>query len=195
MHYKQLTDHLFVGVAAFNIGASTLHYALKLPVEDGHGSTVTSSYNVLQGEALEDLRRMWQGVRYLIIDEISMVSAQQLQYIDMRLKEITGQQRLPFGGLSVITVGDFYQLPPVTKSKKTPFIFYRQPGLWRSLFKSQYDCSNYTCMQLHVTHDFTSCMTLPSACCFTFLGALASATNDALVPPRNHMHGVSGVPV
>ena len=168
MHYKPLTYHLFVGVAAFNIGPSTLHYALKLPIEDGRGSIVRCSYNVLQGEALEDLRRLWQGVRYLIMDEISMVSAQQLQYIDMRLKEITGQQRLPFGGLSVITVEDFYQLPPVTKSRKTPFIFERQSGLWRSLFKSQYDCNNHTCMQLHVTHDLTTCMSIPSACCFTY---------------------------
>ena len=66
------------GAAAFNIGDSTLHYALKLPVMDGHGSTVRSSYNESQGEALEDLCQLWQGVRYLIIDDISMVSAQQL---------------------------------------------------------------------------------------------------------------------
>ena len=70
-----------------------------------------------------------------------MVSAQQVKYTDMRPKEITGQQRVPFGALSVITVADLHQLPPVTTSSNTPFIFERQHGLWRSHFKSEYDCS------------------------------------------------------
>lgn len=134
---------MFAGVAA--IGASTLRYALKLPVEDGHGSIARSSYKVVQGEALQDLRQLWLGVHYLIIHEISMVSAQQLQYNDMRPKEITGQQRVPFGAFSVITVAVCHQLPPVTTSRNTPFFVERQHGLWRSQFKSEYDCSFCAC--------------------------------------------------
>ena len=72
--------------------------------------------------------------------------------------------------MSVITVGDFCQLPPFTKSRNTPFIFERQYGLWRSLFKSQDDCSDHTCMQLHVTHDFASCISIPVCLVFHILG-------------------------
>lgn len=41
----------------------------------------------------------------------------------------------PFGGLSIICVGDFYQLPPV----KAPYIFAGQqaPHLWRDNFKGE----------------------------------------------------------
>ena len=88
---------------------------------------------------------MWRGVRYLIIDEVSMVSAQQMSYIDIRLREVFGQARTPFGGVSVITVGDFYQLPPVTKGRVTDYVFKR--ALWRDHFKSKCGVSN-SCMLL-----------------------------------------------
>lgn len=86
-----------------------MHAALKLPVENGHDhAAATSKYKQLKGEALEELRHTWRGVRYLIIDEISMVSNTLMSYVDTRLQEITGNRGLAFGGLSVITVGDFY---------------------------------------------------------------------------------------
>ena len=60
--------------------------------------------------------------RWLIIDDISMVSAKFLAEIDMRLrsaaqaigahkKDAAAQDR-PFGGLNLILAGDFWQLPP-----------------------------------------------------------------------------------
>ena len=45
-----------------------------------------------------------------------MVSKPLFAYVDVRLKQIKGSQR-PFGGMSVITVLDFYQLPPVRQAK------------------------------------------------------------------------------
>ena len=59
-----------------------------------------------------------QGVCYLIIDEVSMVGAQQMSYIDRHIQEVFGQPGVPFGGVSVITVGEFYHLSPVTKGKR-----------------------------------------------------------------------------
>ena len=104
-------------MAAFNTGGFTLHSALQLPVEDGHShESATSKYKALGGEALQDARQAWRNVQYLIIDEISMVSSTMRMYASKRLKEITGKHEA-FGGLNVITVGDFYQLPPV----KAPF--------------------------------------------------------------------------
>ena len=124
-----------VGVAAFNIGGATLHSALKLPVENGHGGDrATSKYKQLRGEALQDLQHAWRDVRYLIIDEISMVSKTQLQNASKRLQEVTGKRGVPFGGLSVITVGDFYQLPPV----KAHFVFHNPHGLWCQNFQSKF---------------------------------------------------------
>jgi len=72
------------------------------------------------------------NIKHLIIDEISMVRADMLDYID-RLLKYCKKNDLPFGGIQVIIVGDFFQLPPVAKpfelgqlnanNYKTPFAF------------------------------------------------------------------------
>ena len=63
-----------------------------------------------------------------------MVSNQTLMHASRGLMEIKGRKGVPFGGLSVIIVGDFYQLPPV----KAPFLFQSPSSVWRQeLFKSK----------------------------------------------------------
>eukprot|EP00884_Botryococcus_braunii_P013944 jgi/Botrbrau1/22550/Bobra.114_2s0073.1 len=117
------------GVAAFNISGVTLHQALKLPVQDGHGAADRgTAYRELEGERLEDLRASWRNVKYLIIDEISMVGHFNFDFVHRRLCEIFGV-RLPFGGISVLAVGDFFQLPPV----KSGWIFFSR--LWKDHFR------------------------------------------------------------
>jgi len=59
------------------------------------------------------------GLRYLIVDEVSMVSTATLQHVHMRMLEGTGKQE-PFGGVSMIFVGDFFQLPPGVYSPLLP---------------------------------------------------------------------------
>ena len=74
-------------------------------------------------------------LRALIIDEISIVSNLQLLYIHLRLVEIFGcSENVSFAGITVIAVGDFYQLPPV--QQRTVYAEYRQNlvHLW-NLFK------------------------------------------------------------
>ena len=64
-------------------------------------------------------------VHTIIIDEISMVSYKTLGFIHQRLTEIKGTNDTEeyFGGLNIIAVGDFYQLPPVRGS----FVFGHVP--------------------------------------------------------------------
>ena len=74
-------------------------------------------------------------VHTIIIDEISMVSYKTLGFIHQRLTEIKGSDDTEeyFGGVNIIAVGDFYQLPPVRGS----FVFGHVPAsthLWRDLF-------------------------------------------------------------
>lgn len=94
-------------------------------------------YKKLHDSQLAELRRLWLGTRYLVIDEISFVSYTNLAHIHRRLVEITGVQQ-EFGGLSIIAVGDLYQLPPV----KAEMVFQTPrgplasgPHLWRTQFK------------------------------------------------------------
>ena len=124
------------GVAAFNIQGATLHRAFRLPVEHNEAT----EYKKLSCERLQELRRELKDVHVIIIDEVSMVSYQLFSFVHRRLMEIKGVEddSIFFGGVSVIAVGDFYQLPPVRDS----FLFQNGkdyvPGtthLWRDLFQ------------------------------------------------------------
>ena len=54
-----------------------------------------------------------EKIALLIIDEVSCVTAAMLSHIDQRLKQIMGCFDRPFGDLSVLVMGDMFQLPPV----------------------------------------------------------------------------------
>lgn len=82
------------GTAAFNVFGMTLHTAFLLPVMKGF-----SKYKSLSQDKLNTVRAKLQCVQIIIIDEISMVSADMLLFLHRRLQEITGRN-LIFGGLS-----------------------------------------------------------------------------------------------
>lgn len=96
------------GVASNQINGQTLHSLLRLPINNQYKplSETPTTLNALQ--------RRFNGVHYLIIDEKSMLGLKALAWTDARLREIFPQRRDEvFGGLSVILIGDFFQLPPV----------------------------------------------------------------------------------
>lgn len=97
------------GVAARLIGGSTLHTALKLPVQkDGR----ITQMPMLTGNFLRLMRLQWKDIQLLFIDEISMVPYEMLCMIDCRLKQLKNSEEM-FGGLNVLLFGDLMQLPPV----------------------------------------------------------------------------------
>jgi hypothetical protein len=66
-------------------------------------------------------RNEWQDVQIVVIDKVSFMSDIILKTLDRKLKEI-GNQSLPFGGFTIIFVGDFRQLEPVG-AKDTKLLF------------------------------------------------------------------------
>ncbi|KAK2724650.1 hypothetical protein QYM36_001219 [Artemia franciscana] len=95
------------GKAACNIGGSTLHYALTLPVSQG-----MKNFKDLTADKLNQLRVKLTKLKLLITDEVSMVGANMFKMINRRLKQIMGTQQ-DFGGVSILFFGDLYQLRPV----------------------------------------------------------------------------------
>ncbi|CAG8641197.1 7999_t:CDS:2 [Cetraspora pellucida] len=94
------------GVTAFNIHGTTIHSALSIPIS---GTNID-----IKGESLKQLQKKLNGVKYIIIDEKSMIGCCMLALIDMRLcQAFPEKQNQPFGGRSIILVSDFGQLPPV----------------------------------------------------------------------------------
>ena len=97
----------FFGVAAFNVKGQTLHSLLQLPIRGKR------AYE-LNGDALQRLQAAFENIAYLLIDEFSVIGQSMLGWISKRLKQATGKTQLPFGGISVILIGDIAQLPPVS---------------------------------------------------------------------------------
>lgn len=100
----------FTGVAAFNIEGHTLHFAFSLPVNQSK----RDDYIRLSGDQLSSMRAKLGNLSLLIIDEISMVGADHLYTVHRRLSEMITSDE-PFGGISVLAVGDLSQLPPVAQ--------------------------------------------------------------------------------
>nr|XP_022298213.1 uncharacterized protein LOC111107339 [Crassostrea virginica] len=100
----------FTGTAAFNIGGNTLHHLFSLP------KFMPLPYEPLREQSLSEMRVQLGDLQVLIIDEISMVYKRLLYYVHERLVQIKKCKK-PFGGITVIAVGDFYQLPPVKQRK------------------------------------------------------------------------------
>ena len=94
------------GKAAFNIRGNTLHSAFKIPANRGF------NYCTLDRDRLNTIRSQLQRMQVVFIDEISMVGSGMFNFLDLRLQQIMGTKE-PFGGLSIITVGDLFQLKPV----------------------------------------------------------------------------------
>ena len=98
------------GVAAHNIGGVTIHSLLHLPINGGRQGELP----VPSPQVMRVMQTARNGVKYLIIDERSCVGHRMLYQIDARLRQvIPGGQNHPFGGLSVLMLGDDAQLPPV----------------------------------------------------------------------------------
>jgi ATP-dependent exoDNAse (exonuclease V) alpha subunit len=92
------------GVAALNVGGQTIHSLLRLP------TGVIADHELDQPT---ELKKMLAAIDTLVIDEISMVSADLMDAIDRSLRQARGRKHDPFGGVQIIMFGDPYQLPPV----------------------------------------------------------------------------------
>jgi len=114
------------GVAALEIGGNTIHSFL------GMGPDLSSTDVKLLRDKIKEVLKKPTNTKYdksylhnlllktthLIIDEISMLPAQAWTNLDLYLRAVRGKPNTPFGGMIVIAVGDFFQLPPVPDDQK-----------------------------------------------------------------------------
>ena len=121
------------GIAAINAGGSTLHSFFKLPFYPLLPDDPNFS---LKGGKLHSFlkytsahRKLIKEVELVIIDEISMVRADIIDFIDKILRVYSQNMREPFGGKQILLVGDVYQLEPVLKNDEREIInrFYPTP--------------------------------------------------------------------
>ena len=97
------------GVAALQVKGVTIHSFFRLPPR-----IIFPEEDI---KTVKD-RRIYEGIRLLIIDEISMVRADIIDAIDLFLRANGPQHGKPFGGVQVMFVGDLFQLPPVINTSE-----------------------------------------------------------------------------
>jgi len=97
------------GVAALAIGGQTIHSLLRLPL----GIIGDRELGFIPKESLAVLANL----DALVIDEVSMVSADVVDAIDRRLRQAKRRRNSPFGGIQMIMFGDPYQLSPVVSGQ------------------------------------------------------------------------------
>lgn len=91
-------------IAATNVEGSTLHSFFSIPIK------ITNPEDIPKTK--EHIMPVLTSLELLIIDEISMVNAAQIDMINNILQHVR-KNKLPFGGISVLFVGDLFQLPPI----------------------------------------------------------------------------------
>ena len=105
---RKKESHQFIvvaptGSAAALLGGSTYHYMFGI---NDFASIKSASLQ------LAEVKQRLQGVDYIFMDEVSMLSCKDIYRISKRLAKVMNNTEEPFGGLNIIFSGDFGQLPP-----------------------------------------------------------------------------------
>ncbi len=119
------------GIAAINVEGSTLHSFFKLPfyplIPDDPKFSPRRIRDFLKYR--KSHIKLLEQVELIIIDEISMVRADIIDFIDRVLRVYCRNMREPFGGKQMLFVGDVFQLEPVVKSDERDILsrYYPNP--------------------------------------------------------------------
>ena len=114
------------GVAAINVGGSTLHSFFGIGLGTGSLSSIVKKVR----KNREALQRI-DDTDVLLIDEVSMLSSELLEVLDGVAREVRwgGSKREEvMGGLQVIAVGDFFQLPPIIGKREQQQNYFSSGG-------------------------------------------------------------------
>jgi ATP-dependent exoDNAse (exonuclease V) alpha subunit len=137
------------GIAATHIGGMTIHSWSGIGIKSRLSKSDLN--NIVTNDYVE---KRVGAAKILIIDEISMLPPETLQMVDMICRGVKRSQE-PFGGMQVVLVGDFFQLPPVMKKdyseysqenlfEETPARFAYDSPVWeRAEFVTCYITEQY----------------------------------------------------
>lgn len=121
------------GIAAINAGGQTLHSFFKIPfrpiLPDDPDLSIKEGriYDFLKYR--KEHQKLIKGLDLLIIDEVSMLRVDILDFVDRVLRVFSGNMQMPFGGKQLLMVGDVFQLEPVVRREEWGILkrFYQTP--------------------------------------------------------------------
>ncbi|XP_022705464.1 ATP-dependent DNA helicase PIF1-like isoform X1 [Varroa jacobsoni] len=118
------------GIAASHLGGSTVHSFAGI----GFGGATVSS--LAEKTRKSPAMTNWKRCRHLIIDEISLLDGTYFEKLEAVARILKNTDK-PFGGIQVILSGDFFQLPPVSKTGQRKFVF--QTKCWNDVINKIYE--------------------------------------------------------
>jgi hypothetical protein len=124
-HHIPIALTASTGIAATHIGGVTIHSFSGIGIKD---QITKKDLDKLARRA--DILKKFVRCKILVIDEISMLSANFLDNLNLVCKHIK-MSPLPFGGLQVILAGDIFQLPPISRGQAVKLALQSQA--WREL--------------------------------------------------------------
>lgn len=124
---KKLTITSTTGIAAVNVKGQTLHSWAGVGL-------CRNPINVTVDKIRQRPTQFRQivGCKILAIDEISMLNVETFQYVNEVLKQVRENDK-PFGGIQVLFIGDFFQLPPVEQGESFERRYCFETELWDEL--------------------------------------------------------------
>lgn len=120
---KRLIVTASTGIAAINAGGVTLHSLFKIPLDIQNPNTT------LRSRINPDSTKLFESLELLIIDEISMVRPDTIDFVD-RVLRLYRMNDEPFGGVQVVMFGDLYQLPPVVRNDEKNVLLTLYRGVY-----------------------------------------------------------------
>jgi len=150
--FKKATNRSYVvlaptGIAALNVGGSTLHSAF------GYDNLEKLGVDEITEESIHlnsNKRILLRQVKMIIIDEISMVRADTFDKIDRILKVLNDTDK-PFGGKQMLVFGDLFQLPPVVNTAEKKFLTDTYGGIY-FFHSSAFKAGRFGYFELHKNH-------------------------------------------
>lgn len=124
------------GLAAINAGGQTIHKFCLFPPRFITAEDIKTTKNPIHKKLLQQLDT-------ILLDEVSMVRADQLDGID-RFLRINRKKNLPFGGVQMILIGDLFQLPPVVNNQEM--------SLFSQIYQSPYFFSSQVFTEIDLPH-------------------------------------------
>ena len=124
--YDSVVTMAFAGVAAANLGSGAT------TIDSIFHTNQASAAEDLAGDRLDELVNLLEAVELLVIDEVSTCGAGALEIISRRMQQVARvlwrrqfgtappDDMPPFGGVGVVLMGDFAQLPPVLATSLLP---------------------------------------------------------------------------
>lgn len=126
--FKNIGITAMTGAAAYIINGKTLHSWGSLGIGDKSAAELASKILKSYPKKMK-----WLKCNIIVIDEVSMMNAPFFELFEETARLVRQKDR-PFGGIQVVLLGDFFQLPPVGKTEEERKFCFESP-IWENVIE------------------------------------------------------------